>query len=632
MDDMLFYQNYFVSADLVAMILCVTMWFILKSSYTVKKRNLNLFIWCDVLIFIAAFSGIVLNDLMNDISAQNVTLIYIFRAIVYSAPIVTYSLYCMYFINIIGMKESVRKRLAIAMLVFDAVYICAEFLGPMFEFNFYIDSELMVHENYEGDIFRVAYLSYTFLLAGILIANRKKFITRMYACIRAALFLSLGIMVFESLYDTSAYTCIAFLIPLMAILYLFHNNSYDLETGTLDIRAFKSYIRNLKNKKYAFIWLYIKDMNRAKIEELSEEFLHFNEKYFNHPITFRVKDDKLVLIYRKDKNPDADKIKKKILADFMDLYEIHQLDFKLMLNDSSEYIRDGDGYLALNQEIEEKMNINTIYICNDDDINGFVMNRYIFRQLKDIAENGSLDDDRIKVYCQPVYDTTKQCFTTAEALMRMELPECGMVFPDQFIPLAEKYDYIHILSLIILNKTCRELKKMENEGYQYERVSVNFSIQELRIKSFCEDIISIIEKNEISFDKIAIELTESRNERDFENVKTLMNRMHKLGIKFYLDDFGTGYSNFERIIGLPIDIIKFDRSLTILSGKDDSSKSLVGSFSNIFVNSQYQILFEGVEDDNDENRCREMRANYLQGYKYSKPIPIERLRDFFGKK
>ena len=111
----------------------------------------------------------------------------------------------------------------------------------------------------------------------------------------------------------------------------------------------------------------------------------------------------------------------------------------------------------------------------------------------------------------------------------------------------------------------------------------------------------------------------------------MMTALQGLGVKFYLDDFGTGYSNFERIVGLPIDIIKFDRSLTILAGKDDESKFLVGSFSDIFKQSNYQILFEGVEDEQDEMYCKEMNALYLQGFKYSKPIPIEQLPEFLTK-
>lgn len=155
---------------------------------------------------------------------------------------------------------------------------------------------------------------------------------------------------------------------------------------------------------------------------------------------------------------------------------------------------------------------------------------------------------------------------------------------------------------------------------------------ELRGTNFCDDVIKVINATGIDSDKIAIELTESKNEQDYELVKNVMAKLHNFGIKFYLDDFGTGYSNFERIIGLPIDIVKFDRSLTIMAGKDEQSRYMVGRFSDIFDNSHYQVLFEGVEDEADETRCKDMNALYLQGYKYSKPIPIENLCEFLEKK
>ena len=173
--------------------------------------------------------------------------------------------------------------------------------------------------------------------------------------------------------------------------------------------------------------------------------------------------------------------------------------------------------------------------------------------------------------------------------------------------------------------------ELEEKGYKIDRVSINFSMIELRDKNFCDDVIKIINNTGLSCEKIAIELTESRNEQDFELVKAIITKLHAMGIKIYLDDFGTGYSNFERIIGLPIDIIKFDRSLTIMASSDNSKASMVQSFADIFYNANYQVLFEGVENETDEEICKEMKAMYLQGYKYSKPIPMESLTEFLSK-
>ena len=82
---------------------------------------------------------------------------------------------------------------------------------------------------------------------------------------------------------------------------------------------------------------------------------------------------------------------------------------------------------------------------------------------------------------------------------------------------------------------------------------------------------------------------------------------------------------------LPFDIIKFDRSLVIESGKSENSEYMVNSFADMFHKLNYKVLYEGVEDEGDESRCIKMKAQYLQGYKYSKPIPIELLRDFLSK-
>ena len=114
-------------------------------------------------------------------------------------------------------------------------------------------------------------------------------------------------------------------------------------------------------------------------------------------------------------------------------------------------------------------------------------------------------------------------------------------------------------------------------------------------------------------------------------MKAKIDELRRQGIKFYLDDFGTGYSNMERIMELPFDIIKFDRTLVIASGTGERSERIVENLAQMFKDMDYSVLYEGVEDDADEERCREMCASYLQGYKYSRPVPIEQLRIFVPK-
>ena len=175
------------------------------------------------------------------------------------------------------------------------------------------------------------------------------------------------------------------------------------------------------------------------------------------------------------------------------------------------------------------------------------------------------------------------------------------------------------------------IRQYKKEGFSFKRISINVSSIELKSPLFCDDILNIIESNDISPELIAIELTESQNLEDFMIMKERIITLHQKGIKFYLDDFGTGYSNIERIFELPFDIIKFDRSMVIASGEDERSEKLVENLAKIFSNFNYRVLYEGIETDVDEERCLSLSADYLQGFKYSRPIPIEELQNFLSK-
>ena len=278
--------------------------------------------------------------------------------------------------------------------------------------------------------------------------------------------------------------------------------------------------------------------------------------------------------------------------------------------------------------IEHEQPINSVHYSTPEDIMLFRSKNDILKELNDIQNRDDLNDERVLVYCQPVYSLLTGKYDTAEALMRLRSEDGSMLFPDQFIPIAEQFGQIHTLSMIILNKVCKQIHTLLEAGYLIQRISVNFSAIDLRCDTFCEDVCRIIEANNIPYGKIAVEITESRSESDFSVVKQRVMDLQRRGIKFYLDDFGTGYSNFERIMEIPFDIIKFDRSMLIESNKSDSSEFMVCTFANMFNQLDYSVLFEGVENESDEAHCMKMSASYLQGYKYSRPIPIEQLSHF----
>lgn len=628
--DVLFDYKYVVQGDIIALLISIVTACLLRSTYMAKKANLGIFKFANKLMMVAAVSSIIYHYMIFLLRPENIIRLYLVRGLCYTTLIFVYICFCVYIKNLVEMDKKQNKWFYTFIFGAGILFALLEFVGPFFKLGFYVDENIVLHQNYYTDIFRYAYVYYSILMAIMLVVYRKKFLPKMYICIWSVITVSVGIMVYQAFFLQTAYTVVSFTFPIIMVLFLFHYNSYDVKTGTLDYYAFEEYVEENKDKEFAMIFLSLPSISRDDLQIFSEQFLRKNDSFFEGSCCFRLRDNRMVLVYPVERNKNEQAVLDKMNREFEKARK--DADYQIIIMRSNKALTDSKEYINYSRFVEANTPMNSIKNCNEKFLNDFLKYKFIYSNLEDIHKKGDLDDERVKVFCQPVLNINTGAFSTAEALMRLEIPEVGMVFPDLFIPLAEANNFIHILSKIILHKTCKKIKELELSGYEIERVSVNFSVQELHLESFCDDVIQIIQNNGVAFEKIAIELTETRNEKDFLMVKSVMERLQSLGIKFYLDDFGTGYSNFERLIGLPIDIIKFDRSLTILASKNDESQFMVGSFSEIFKKADYQILFEGVEDEHDEKQCIDMNAQYLQGYKYSKPIPIDQLKDFLSHK
>lgn len=626
MTDVLFDYKYVVHGDIIALLISIVTHCLLRSTYMAKKANLGIFKFANILVGVASISSICYHYMIFLLREENIIRLYLCRGLCYTTLILVYVCYCVYMKNIVEMDKKFEKWFSVLLYGGALIFSIIEFVGPFFQIGFYVDENIVLHQNYYTDVFRYAYIYYSIIMGTLLIYYRKKFLPKMYRCIWSVIAVSVGIMVYQAFFLQTAYTVVSFTFPITMVLFLFHYNSYDVKTGTLDYYAFEEYVEENKEKSFSMIFLSLPNITRDELQSFSEQFLRKNDSFFEGSCCFRLRNNRMVLVYKRERNKNENQILEKVYQEFDRVRK--DTDYQIILMDSNGYLLNSKEYISYCKYIEARLPMNTVKKVEGDFLADFLKYKFIRMNLEDIDRKQNLADYRVKVFCQPVLNIKTGTFTTAEALMRLDIPEVGIVYPDQFIGVAEKENHIHILSKIILNKTCQNIKKMEEEGYEIERVSVNFSVQELHLENFCEDVITIIQQNNVEFSKIAIELTETKNEKDFLIMKKVIERLQALGIKFYLDDFGTGYSNFERLIGLPIDIIKFDRSLTILASKNDESQFMVGSFSEIFKKADYQILFEGVEDEYDEKQCINMNAQYLQGYRYSKPIPIEQLKEF----
>lgn len=622
------FTNYSPAADIVVTAVGLVMMVLVVFSHISRTRAFRLFLSIVCLVLMAASTDILFYTLASTPALR--TLANWTRCAYHVILLLTFVYYIAYICEVTRYEKS-RLFLFLANLVFLGAML-ADVVTMARGVTFAVEGDGISFDR--RGIFIYAYLGYT-ILCVILLANvRKLLYHRVMFGFYGTVAISFAMLITQGLRNQSSFTVSTMLLPVIAMMYVLHSNPYDALLGANDINAMQDYVRFCSEKKRRFILmsLYLKEFDQegkdlpddlqAKIRQLTYQTAKSGR-------LFKVGKGHMILIFLEKKYPDYEKKIREILKAFYPVYEQFHYDYKIVIGGSAEEISKKNEYISYIRSIHRTMPECSVHRANADDVNEFKRDEYILRELADIHRRGDLDDPRVLVYCQPVLNVKTGKYDTAEALMRLNLKESGIVLPDRFIHLAEKQGYIHMLTEIILHKTCRAISRFNDEGCEINRISVNVSILELKDDNFCSDIIDIIGKSGIVGDKIAIELTESHNEGDFMLMKRKIGELKAKGITFYLDDFGTGYSNMERIMSLPFDIIKFDRSLAIASGTDERSEKIVENLAHMFNELGFSVLYEGVENNGDEERCREMSASYIQGFKYSQPVPIERAKDFF---
>ncbi|MBQ8956055.1 MAG: EAL domain-containing protein [Lachnospiraceae bacterium] len=620
-----FLYNYTPAGDILTIFISVILLILMYVSYIKKEENYLTLRKIPVLLIFASVADILIH-LLIPMSAEPFSfVVYALYLVYYINLILALYLYMIYIKYTMQVEIFSWGKTAVFARVVLVLAIIAQAAAPFLTGTgvaTYVFLDVYTIEI--GIICFMIYRSrehvYGKILWGIIISTALAFLL-MYA---------------QLFFGQTSYTAATFLFPAIAVLYLMHSNPYDFALGTVDAGAFEDMVAYnfMKRQDFYLMSLYLHDFEASGADmprAIQNKVRYYGEKLFRSSQLFRISGGHLVLVFDPAKNPSYEEKGQKMLDTFYKEYETHNIDYKIVYMASRIEISSKNDYLTLLQYLHAQMGENTVKFVTDEDIIEYSRHGYILDELKDIGSKKDLNDPRVLVFCQPVLNTRTGQYDTAEALMRLKLPETGMVFPDQFIPLAERHGLIHTLSLIILAKTCAQIKKLIEEGYYVKRISVNFSMIDVREPDFAAKVKGIISIIGIPFEKVAIEITESQNERDFLFVKERLNELRDSGIKFYLDDFGTGYSSFERIMELPFDIIKFDRSLTVASGVDVKTETMVSYLAHMFTDMNYSVLYEGIEDENDEERCIAMFARYLQGYKYSKPIPIEQLTDYFVK-
>ncbi len=634
MGQQLYFDNYSPVGDIVVIAISMVMIVLVATSYVNKTKNFNLFLNMIFYLVAASMCDMIHHVLYTNVDDGNYTAVYVVRVIYHA---VLFSILLLFIVYIVEIQHLERHRKVPIMIIASLIYltvIITDIVTTVTGTGFRLNSSGTAVSGI--NIFMFGYIAFVVEISYLMIVYRDRIYKKIMNGFYGTMFVSFLVLFAQGRHGQSSFTVATFLFPVIGMFYLIHSTSYDIESGAVNVMAMQDLIKyNYRKKKdFLFMSLYLPDYDaEGKVlpADLQSTIRRFASEFFKMSVLFQISNGHVVLVAPKNLNPDHENRLNKILNQFQVEYDKFQMDYKVIIGESIEEISRKNEYVSFISNIHRKMELNSVYIVGIDDVDEFNKYEYILEELTDIYKKHDLNDTRVLAYCQPVFNIETGRYDTAEALMRLKLPDIDMVFPDQFIPIAEEHGFIHVLTEIILKKTCDAIKYLLDEGYDVNRISVNVSVMELRDEEFTSDIDKIIEESSIPNEKIAVEITESRNDSDFLLMKNKIEELKDRGIKLYLDDFGTGYSNMERIMELPFDIIKFDRSLVLASDSDERSEKMVKSLAGMFSELNYSVLYEGIENDGDEKRCINMSASYLQGYKYSRPIPIIELNKFFTK-
>ena len=232
----------------------------------------------------------------------------------------------------------------------------------------------------------------------------------------------------------------------------------------------------------------------------------------------------------------------------------------------------------------------------------------------------SFERDELLVHYQPKYNLETGEVFGAEALVRWELPERGMILPSDFIPIAEETNLIVEIGEWVLDKVCEDFRYWQRSVSSPGRVSVNLSLKQLRQPNFIRRISSILRSYEVSPTSLELEITETTLMENPERTIRLLDQLYALGLHLAIDDFGTGYSSLSALQQFPISTLKIDQSFVrhVSSNPDDAT--IVSTIIQMGRNLDMDVVAEGVESEDQLAFLQRLGCTYAQGLLFGDPM------------
>ncbi len=250
----------------------------------------------------------------------------------------------------------------------------------------------------------------------------------------------------------------------------------------------------------------------------------------------------------------------------------------------------------------------------------------IERDLRTAFYGGDLD-----VHYQPQFDITTGVISGAEALLRWDHPEQGSISPDEFIPLAEDSELIVDIGSWVIQRACEDLCEILDKGLHPGPVSVNVSGRQLADSCFVKAVMDPIRKFGIHPGYIQLEVTETTVAQNRDKAVAILQSLREQGVRIAIDDFGTGYSSLSYLQQMPFDTIKIDKSFVDRIGSSVTSDNICRTIIKMAEQLDKKSIAEGVEEQSQLDFLKKSGCDFVQGFYYSKALPMEEFLGFIEK-
>ncbi|MBL0076208.1 MAG: EAL domain-containing protein [Rhodocyclaceae bacterium] len=234
-----------------------------------------------------------------------------------------------------------------------------------------------------------------------------------------------------------------------------------------------------------------------------------------------------------------------------------------------------------------------------------------------------IERHELQLHYQPKVSLVDGKIIGAEALVRWQNPERGMVSPGDFIPLAEETGLVVQITHWVLEETCAQASRWQQAGLPPLRIAVNLSARDFS-PGLPQRIVGLLERHGLSSDWLELEITEGMLMNNVDQVINMMDQLKALDINLSLDDFGTGYSSLSYLKRFPIHTLKIDRSFVMHIPKDLDDCAIAGAIVSMSKALKHKVIAEGVESIEQLDFLRQLGCDEIQGYLFSAPVNSEK--------